>query len=152
MSDKGLDASKALNYSDSPPTQYDREPLYSGIIKERDVLVRVRDGVNLCVDVYRPDSPEKFPALLAFAVYNKDLQGPELAESMPPQPAWSHLWTGPMEAGDTRFFVSRGYAHVMPTNGRVSRGLYPPSENSCGGRRCRIRTIKCTRTSTTSLR
>ncbi len=35
-----------------------------------------------------------------------------MAEALPPQPAWSPLWTGPLEAGDTRFFVSRGYVHV----------------------------------------
>ena len=36
-----------------------------------------------------------------------------MAEAVPPQPAWSTLWTGPMEAGDTKFFVSRGYVHVI---------------------------------------
>ena len=49
----------------------------------------------------------------AFAIYNKDIQGPDMAEALPPQPAWSPLWTGPMEAGDTKFFVSRGYVHVI---------------------------------------
>ena len=76
-------------------------------------MVPMRDGVKICVDVYRPDAPEKFPALLAFAIYNKDFQGPDMAEALPPQPAWSPLWTGPMEAGDTKFFVSRGYVHVI---------------------------------------
>ena len=36
-----------------------------------------------------------------------------MAEALPPQPAWSSLWTGPLEAGDTKFFVSRGYVHVI---------------------------------------
>ena len=81
------------------------------MISNKDVAVPMRDGVNLSVDIYRPNSAEKFPALLAFAIYNKDFQGPDLA--LPPQPAWAPLWTGPMEAGDTRFFVSRGYVHVI---------------------------------------
>jgi putative CocE/NonD family hydrolase len=98
---------------DRPPTDYDRPPTYAGMIKERDVYVPMRDGVRLCVDVYRPDAPGKFPALLAFAIYNKDFQGPEMAEALPPQPAWAPLWTGPIEAGDTKFFVSRGYVHVI---------------------------------------
>src|SRR5262249_47102683 len=76
-------------------------------------MVPMRDGVEICVDIYRPKSAGKFPALLAFAIYNKDLQSPDVAEALPPQPAWSPLWTGPMEAGDTRFFVSRGYVHVI---------------------------------------
>jgi predicted acyl esterase len=98
---------------DSPPSNYKREPLYDKMISEKDVLIPMRDGVNLCVDIYRPDSNEKFPALLAFAIYNKEIQGPDLFEAVPPQPAWSPLWTGPLEAGDTKFFVSRGYVHVI---------------------------------------
>ena len=98
---------------DRSPVAYDRTPTFEHIIDERDVAVSMRDGVNLSVDIYRPDSTEKFPALLAFSIYNKDLQGPEVAASLPPQPAWSSLWAGLLEAGDTKFFVSRGYVHVI---------------------------------------
>ena len=73
--------------------------------------------------MYRPDTKEKLPALLAFAIYNKDLQGPDIADALTPQPAWSTLWTGRLEAGDTRFLVSRGYIHVIgaPRGDRQSR-------------------------------
>jgi len=98
---------------DRPPPSYDRPATYTGVIRERDVYVPMRDGVNLCIDIYRPDTEEKLPALLAFAIYNKDMQSLDLTEKLPPQPAWSTLWTGPMEAGDIRFFVSRGYVHVI---------------------------------------
>ena len=83
------------------------------MIAERDVLVPMRDGVKIAVDVFRPDTTEKLPALLALAIHNKDLQGPDLARAGGTQPAWSTLWTGPAEAGDTRFLVSRGYVHVI---------------------------------------
>ena len=99
--------------SDRLPVNYDRAPQYAGMIAEKDVAVPMRDGVNLSIDIYRPDATEKLPALLAFAIYNKDLQGPDVAEALPPQPAWSSLWAGPLEAGDTKFFVSRGYVHVI---------------------------------------
>ena len=99
--------------SDCPPVAYDRPPTYHGMIAEKDVAVPMRDGVNLSIDVYRPDAGEKFPALLAFSIYNKDLQGPDVARSLPPQPAWSSLWAGLLEAGDTKFLVSRGYVHVI---------------------------------------
>jgi putative CocE/NonD family hydrolase len=95
------------------PTQYDRAPEYDGFIEERDVRVPMRDGVHLSVDIYRPDTREKLPAILAFAIYNKDLQGPDIAEALTPQPAWSALWTGWLEAGDTRFITARGYVHVI---------------------------------------
>lgn len=99
--------------SESPPGGYRRDPEYKSMVKEKDVAVAMRDGVDLSVDVYRPDAPGKFPALLAFAIYNKDLQGPDVAEQLPPQPAWASLWAGLLEAGDTKFFVSRGYVHVI---------------------------------------
>lgn len=102
-----------LAASDCPPTDYDRAPSYEKMIRETDVLVPMRDGVKLCVDVYRPATDEKLPALLAFAIYNKDFQGPDMAAALPAQPAWTPLWTGPLEAGDTHFLVSRGYVHVI---------------------------------------
>jgi uncharacterized protein len=109
-----VEASCALLQSpENPGSNYDREPTFSAIARDTDVMVPMRDGVKICVDVYRPDAPGKFPALLAFAIYNKDIQGPDMAAALPPQPAWSPLWTGPMEAGDTKFFVSRGYVHVI---------------------------------------
>ncbi|MDP2645245.1 MAG: CocE/NonD family hydrolase [Desulfobacterales bacterium] len=99
--------------SHTPPPCYDRPPAFDTLKQDRDVMVPMRDGVHLCVDIYRPDAPEKFPALLAIAPHNKDLQAPEAAEASGPQPAWSPLWLGAQEAGDTRFLVSRGYAHVI---------------------------------------
>lgn len=102
-----------LNHPETPPGSYDREPTYPDTRKEKDVAVPMRDGVSLSVDVYRPNTDEKFPALLAFAIYNKDLQGPDMADSLPPQPSWAPMWAGLLEAGDTKFFVSRGYVHVI---------------------------------------
>ncbi|WP_229266736.1 CocE/NonD family hydrolase [Leptospira sp. severe_002] len=102
-----------LNSSEAPPTDYDRAPTHAGMIREVDVYVPMRDGVKICVDIYRPDTTEKLPALLAFAIYNKDFQGPDVNQALPAQPAWTPLWTGPLEAGDTHFLVSRGYIHVI---------------------------------------
>ncbi len=102
---------KASGVAASQP--YQPKPSYAKMITEKDVMVRMRDGVHLCVDIYRPDHAGKFPALLAIALHNKDLQSPEVAQAIPPQPAWSTLWGGPIESGDTEYFVSRGYAHVI---------------------------------------
>jgi putative CocE/NonD family hydrolase len=95
------------------PVAYERAPTHSGMIAEKDVMVPMRDGVKIAVDIYRPDTTDKLPALLAVSIHNKDIQGPELAQASLTQPAWSMLWTGPAEAGDTKFFVSRGYVHVI---------------------------------------
>ena len=98
---------------DEFPTQYDRPPEFEGFVEERDIKVRMRDGVHISVDVFRPNTNKKLPALLAFAIYNKDLQAPDIADALTPQPSWSALWTGWLEAGDTRFLTSRGYIHVI---------------------------------------
>ena len=104
-----------LEASDAPPCDYDRAAEFHEMVSERDTAVTMRDGIVLRADVYRPQAEGKFPALLAFAIYNKDLQGPDYAASLPPQPSWAPLWAGLLEAGDTRFFVSRGYVHVIGT-------------------------------------
>jgi predicted acyl esterase len=72
------------------------------MIEERDIIVAMRDGTRLAVDVYRPDKPGKHPVLYASALHNKDIQGPDIADILPPQPAHAPLWFGPIEAGDTR--------------------------------------------------
>ena len=104
-----------LEASDAPPCDYDRPAQFEGMVAERDVTVPMRDGINLRADVYRPQAEGSFPVLLAFAIYNKDLQGPDYSATLPPQPSWAPLWAGLLEAGDTRFFVSRGYVHVIGT-------------------------------------
>jgi len=42
-----------------------------------DFHLKMRDGVNLAVDICRPDTPGKFPVLLAISTYGKDLMGTE---------------------------------------------------------------------------
>lgn len=99
----------------NPPVPYQRQPSHHGMRQERDVMVPMRDGVHLCIDIFRPDTDERLPVLLAIAPYNKELLSPEYADVVPPQPAWSSLWAGSVEAGDTEFFVARGYVHVVGT-------------------------------------
>ena len=77
---------------------------------EKNLKVRARDGITLAVDVYRPDAPGHFPALVGLSPYGKDLQGLLL----PPQTLGeSAVWDGNIEAGDLPFFVSRGYVVVV---------------------------------------
>ena len=89
-----------------PPSTYERARDYEIIIRERDVTVPMRDGLEIVVDVYRPEGAGPLPALLAFSAHSKEIQGPDLPTTFPAQPAWSALWVGHLEAGDTRFFVS----------------------------------------------
>ena len=83
------------------------------MLQERDVMVVMRDGVRIAADIYRPGAPGRFPTLYTCARHNKDLQRPEIAASLSAQPAWSSMWYGVIEAGDSRRFVANGYVHVV---------------------------------------
>ncbi|MFC2056982.1 CocE/NonD family hydrolase [Chloroflexota bacterium] len=78
-----------------------RGPLVPEVKLEEDVYVTMRDGVKLAVDVYRPKTEGRYPVLLSMSPYIKECQ------LLPP--ALSHS----IEAGNTNFFVPKGYVHVI---------------------------------------
>lgn len=96
------------------------------MIEERDIIVTMRDGTQIALDVYRPEEGGAIPVLYACALHNKDIQGPDISDILPPQPAHAPLWFGPIEAGDTRRFIANGYAHVIaqPRGSAKSEGHY----------------------------
>jgi hypothetical protein len=75
---------------------------------ELDLALPMRDGVSLLADVIRPDGEGRFPALVAFSPYPRQIQN-------------SGLPLGFVEAGASDFFVPRGYAHVL-VNARGTSG------------------------------
>lgn len=75
------------------------EPAH-GIRRDINVAVPVRDGISLMADVHRPKGDGRFPALIAASPYPRQIQ--DLGAPM-----------GFIEAGDTDFWVSRGYVHVI---------------------------------------
>ncbi|HYG96054.1 MAG TPA: CocE/NonD family hydrolase [Solirubrobacterales bacterium] len=78
------------------------------VTEELDVPIEVRDGTRLMADVFRPSSQGRFPALVAFSPYPRQMQQ-------------SGLPAGLVEAGSTAFWVSRGYGHVI-VNARGTGG------------------------------
>ena len=76
------------------------QPIYK-VKADRNVHVKVRDGVSLIVDVFRPDADGKFPALLALSPYGKEMQS-----VVPPQGHESFMAIGSQEAGNTEYIVS----------------------------------------------
>lgn len=88
------------------------KPIYQ-MKEERDNYVPVSDGTKLCLDIFRPDAPGKFPALLAVSCYSKDLQSLHLSSKIPPQDFRSIMFDHKMEAGSIDFFVKRGYVRVI---------------------------------------
>jgi predicted acyl esterase len=93
-----------------------RGPLPDGIILDQDIRIRMRDGVELAADVYRPAAEGRYPGILSMSPYIKEIQ------QWPP--AISHS----IEAGNTRFFVPHGYVHVIVTvrGSGLSQGQWSP--------------------------
>src|SRR3974377_500525 len=75
---------------------------------EKNVYVKMRDGVKVAVDVRRPDAKGKFPALLSMCPYSKDVQALQLPRGHGFTSEMAHI-----EAGNSEFWVSRGYAHII---------------------------------------
>jgi predicted acyl esterase len=78
-----------------------RAPLPAGIKLDANVYVTMRDYVMIAVDIYRPEKDGRYPVILSMSPYIKELQ------------QWSPLLTHSIEAGNTPFFVSKGYVHVI---------------------------------------
>ena len=68
--------------------------------REVDREVPLRDGGHLLADVYRPQAAGRFPVLIAVSPYPRQVQ--DLGAP-----------TAIIEAGNSEFFVSRGYVHVI---------------------------------------
>lgn len=93
------------------------QPIYK-VEFDGEVMIPMRDGVRLAVDVYRPDAEGKFPALLALGPWSKELSS-DLQWTFPPQVETSTRWDGTMESGSSQYLVSRGYAHIIAQPGWV---------------------------------
>lgn len=73
-----------------------------------DQMIEVAPAVTLAADVYIPKVPGRYPAVVAFAGYSKELQ----AAGAP---------TGNNETGSPPVFSDRGYAHVIVTRRGMGR-------------------------------
>jgi uncharacterized protein len=87
------------------------QPRYRMVLDE-DVWVTARDGVRLCVDIYRPDAEGKFPGLLSLSNYGKTSQ--KLPTDPVFQPSDYVRGSGGHESGEQNYFVPRGYVQVIP--------------------------------------
>jgi hypothetical protein len=55
-----------------------------------------------------------------------------VGKTLPLQPVWSSPWAGLLEAGDTKFFIGRGYVHVIGVPRGVGCGA-TTDRRSCVG-------------------
>lgn len=90
------------------------KPLTCDILLERDVPVKLRDGVTIYVDVFRPVDGNKCPAIMAWSPYGKEVGG-QMLDDVPmragvPMNATSGLEK--FEGPDPAYWVAHGYAVV----------------------------------------
>ncbi|WP_395622169.1 CocE/NonD family hydrolase [Sphingomonas daechungensis] len=90
------------------------------VVVDRDVKIPMSDGVFISVDIFRPSSPGRYPAIVGVHAYDQAMQ------SAPSIPREMTFVNAQAEAGDPNFYVRRGYAHVI-VNARgtgQSEGVY----------------------------
>lgn len=87
---------------------------FQNMIMVKDVPIKMRDGVTLYVNVFRPDKQGKFPVVMSADIYGKDL----LPNYFSRRPIWptrgtvdTSLFCAP-ESPDPGFWVPNGYVVV----------------------------------------
>lgn len=90
------------------------KPLTCDIMLERDVPIKLRDGVTIYADVFRPTDGKPCPAILAWSPYGKEVGG-QMLDDVPmragvPMNATSGLEK--FEGPDPAYWVAHGYAIV----------------------------------------
>ena len=92
------------------------------VLEERDVWLTMRDGVKIAADIFRPRAQGRFPALVSVSAYGKAVQK-SLERPLPLSPQRGN---GGQEAGDTQFWVKRGYVHIIVDvrGSGISEGQY----------------------------
>ena len=83
-----------------------------GMIIEYDTAVRMRDGIEIYADVFRPDSPEPVPPIIGWGPYGK--HGAVKYDIFPKHgvdPAWTSKYAG-FEAPDPLYWTRHGYAVI----------------------------------------
>jgi predicted acyl esterase len=100
-----------------PPPPVHSETRENGLLIERNVSVRLRDGVRIFVDIYRPlgaAGERALPALLGWSPYGKHNVSDRLAwPAAGVAPGWMSAYTA-FEAPDPMYWCQRGYAIVYP--------------------------------------
>jgi uncharacterized protein len=94
-----------------PPLEH-RLVRADGMLIEYDAPVRMRDGVEIYVDVFRPETAEKVPVIVAWGPYGK--HAPVKYDIFPKhgvEPAWVSKYAG-FEAPDPLYWTRHGYSVV----------------------------------------
>ncbi len=90
-----------------------RRTTENGMIIEKDVAVPMRDGVDIYIDMFRPDNGEAVPVLIAWSAYGK--HSPQRLEHFPADtgvPAGKLSQYTAFESPDPAYWCPAGYAVI----------------------------------------
>lgn len=108
-----------------------------GMTVEKDVMVAMSDGVELAVDVRRPDAEGTFPALLSMTPYSKDTEGGAIDVGPYGYETGAGEFSS-IEASNPKFWTSRGYTHIVADirgcgrSGGTYQNMLSPQEGKDG--------------------
>lgn len=94
------------------PPPHHRTVIADGMAIDYDVTVRLRDGIEIYADVFRPESATEVPVIVAWGPYGKHV--PVKYDIFPKHgvdPAWVSRYAG-FEAPDPLYWTRHGYAVV----------------------------------------
>ena len=94
------------------PPPATRVSVANGIRKETDVAVLLRDGTMIYVDVYRPDSAAKVPAIVSWSPYGKFESYGERLQLPIGVPPGTISSMAKFESPDPAYWVHQGYALI----------------------------------------
>jgi uncharacterized protein len=110
---------------DDPACQYPGfQPgvsVIDGIRMERDVAVKMRDGITIYTDIYRPDGAENVPAIIAWSPYGKQPLDREIRGVSAGVVSRYTKFEGP----DPMYWCKCGYAIINPD----ARGAFKSEGN-----------------------
>ena len=82
------------------------------MIMEKDVPVKMRDGITLFVNIFRPDKSERFPVVISGDIYGKDEPADKTFKVIPKVGMFAtSIFTG-FESPDPGFWVPNDYVVV----------------------------------------
>ena len=80
---------------------------------ERNTTLIMSDGINIDIDVFRPDSRGKFPALLGISPFSKEIQSDHVWPAATRSRRIRGIPDASLEAANNDFFVRRGYVNII---------------------------------------
>ena len=92
------------------------KPLPVDIVFERDVAMKLRDGMTIYTDIFRPVGDQKVPAIFSWSPYGKELGGQWL-DDLPSRQGVALSLVSELqrfEGADPAYWCQHGYAVVNP--------------------------------------